>query len=177
MIPIRLICFLGNPGREYRYTRHNAPWMLIEYIPFDTVPVWQNKFKGMFAKTGLQHRQVVLLKPEVYMNKSGESLQLCMTFFKIPGEEILVVHDDLELPFGDVRIKKGNGLGGHNGLRSVSAVLGSREFHRLRIGIGRPDRGPVSSYVLSRFSMEEEAELPDVMVKGAGLLTELFRER
>ena len=175
MTLIRLICFLGNPGKEYRYTRHNAAWMLIDFLRFDTPPVWQNKFKGVFAKTGLQRRQVVLLKPEAYMNRSGESLQPGMTFFKIPREEILVVHDDLELPFGDVRIKEGGGLGGHNGLRSVSAVLGSRDFHRLRIGIGRPDRGSISSYVLSRFSREEEAELPEVMAKGAGILMELFR--
>ena len=175
MTPIRLICFLGNPGMEYRYTRHNAAWMLIEHISFDTLPVWQNKFKGVFAKTGLHRRQVVLLKPEVFMNRSGESLQACMTFFKISLKEILIVHDDLELPFGDVRIKEGGGLGGHNGLRSVSAVLGFRDFHRLRIGIGRPDRGSISSYVLSRFSREEEAELPEVVAKGAGILMELFR--
>ena len=176
MTPIRLICFLGNPGKEHRYNRHNAAWMLIEHISFDTELVWRNKFNGVFTKTDLQRRQMVLLKPEVYMNRSGESLQSCMTFFKIPRDKILVVHDDLELPFGDVRCKQGGGLGGHNGLRSVSAVLGSRDFHRLRIGIGRPHHGSVSSYVLSRFSREEEAELPDVMVKGASILMKLLME-
>jgi PTH1 family peptidyl-tRNA hydrolase len=136
---------------------------------------YRSKFKGEYA---LIHSPVKLisLKPMTFMNKSGESLRSCADFFSVSPGGILVIHDDLEITFGDVQIKKGGGLGGHNGLKSVRQHLGTPDFYRLRFGIGRPRRGSVSDFVLSRFSKEEEAELPDLLLKGVQILEEFIRK-
>ncbi|WP_319475545.1 aminoacyl-tRNA hydrolase [Marispirochaeta aestuarii] len=169
----RIICGLGNPGREYARSRHNIGWMLLE--AWQPSLDYRSKFKGEYA---LVHSPVKLisLKPMTFMNKSGESLRSCADFFSVPPGDILVIHDDLELTFGDVQIKKGGGLGGHNGLKSIRQHLGTPDFYRLRFGIGRPQRGSVSDFVLSRFSKEEEAELPDLLLKGVQILEEFIRK-
>lgn len=168
---IRLICALGNPGREYARTRHNYGWMLLnEWCHIDS---WSNKFKGEYA-TIHDPRKLILLKPLTLMNKSGESLRAASDFFAIEAEEILILHDDLELPFGQIEAKQGGGLGGHNGLKSIKQHLGTSEFWRLRLGIGRPRHGTVSNHVLSRFSKEEEIELPTILGQAAGKLTKLL---
>ena len=132
---IKLICALGNPGREYSATRHNVAWIFLsQWLP---ALDWQKKFKGEYALLH-QPRKLIFLKPLSFMNNSGESIRTCVDFFSLDAEEILVIHDDLELPFGEVVCKKGGGLGGHNGLKSVNQHLGTRDFHRLRLGIGRP---------------------------------------
>ena len=150
VVMIRLIVFLGNPGKQYEYTRHNAGWMVLSHVPFDRTPVFQNKFNGEFGQASLAGRQVYLLKPATLMNNSGKSTAACMNFYKIPPEEVLVVHDDLELAFGDIRPKTGGGMGGHNGLKSIMDALGTGDFPRLYIGIGRPEAGTgVVDHVLS----------------------------
>ena len=164
---IKLICALGNPGREYSATRHNAGWIFLGH--WQPGLEWQKKFKGEYAVLH-QPRKLIFLKPLSFMNNSGESVRACADFFSLEAEEILVIHDDLELPFGEVVCKKGGGLGGHNGLKSVNQHLGTKDFHRLRLGIGRPERGSVSNYVLARFSREEEAELPLVFRKGIDIM-------
>lgn len=166
---ISLIAFLGNVGREYEKTRHNAAWIAAEALAVCASVTWQHKFHGLYGRfsaavTG--GRAVHALKPETYMNLSGESVGQAAQFFKIPPNEILIVHDELELPLAAFSLKWSGGLGGHNGLRSVKSALGTADFWRLRIGIGRPDekkelgRHPdIAGYVLSPFLAEEAALL------------------
>ncbi len=164
---IKLICALGNPGREYTLTRHNAGWIFLD--SWQPGLDWQKKFKGEYAVSH-SPRKLTYLKPLTFMNKSGESLRACCDFFSIEADEILVIHDDLELAFGETLLKQGGGLGGHNGLKSIKQHLSTGDFHRLRLGIGRPDRGSVSNHVLSRFSPQEEAELSLMFSKAVGLM-------
>ena len=151
MLPsmIGLFVFLGNPGKEYARTRHNAGFLLLDYLR----PSFsgQLKYHGLFSSEG----KLRILKPMTMMNRSGLSVRECASFYKIPAENILIAHDDLELPLGAVRLQKGGGLQGHNGLRSVKESLGSDSFHRLRIGIGRPAHGDVRLYVTSPFTADE----------------------
>ena len=164
--------FLGNPGNQYRLTRHNAGWMVLDQPPFCDVSGWQKKFKGSWSQLRLDGRSVVLLKPETHMNKSGESVQAAARFFKTRPEEIIVVHDDVELTFGGCAIRAGGGLAGHNGLRSIVQHLSTQEFWRLRIGVGRPGRGDLHHHVLGRFNEEEEAELETLLSQAAARLVE-----
>jgi len=168
---IKMMVFLGNPGQQYRNTRHNAAWLCAEYIESLKEGNWQKKFKGSWLGTGTGERKIINLKPETFMNKSGESVAAAATFFKLRTEEILVVHDDLEMSFGEIGFRTGGGLAGHNGLKSIATHLGSRDFHRFRIGIGRPAHGSVSSWVTGRFSREEEIQLPLILERSAGILT------
>ncbi len=150
---IRMAVFLGNTGRGYASTRHNAGFMLADHLfPSASYSV---KFHSAYAKEG----GLVILKPLTQMNLSGTAVSEAATFFKIPSEEILVVHDDLEIPLGKAVWRLGGGLQGHNGLRSIKERIGTAAFWRLRIGIGRPVHGDVANYVLSPFSEEEKAVL------------------
>ena len=163
---------MGNPGREYRQTRHNLGWMCVDAWRPDLD--WTKKFKGEYAVLHAP-RRLTVLKPLTFMNKSGESLRACMDFFSLGTDEIIILHDDLELPLGELLVKRGGGLGGHNGLKSVKQHLGTPDFLRLRLGIGRPRHGSVSNHVLSRFSREEEIELPSILSRACALLDrELF---
>jgi len=152
---IRLYAFLGNYGREYALNRHNVAWLFLESLPFYRELRWERKFKGRVATRETESGRVWLLIPETYMNLSGDSAAELMRFYQIAPAELLAVHDELELPFGTFGLKNGGGLGGHNGLRSLEARLGTRDFARLRFGIGRPDHPDVAGYVLSDFSREE----------------------
>ena len=166
---IKLVCALGNPGREYARTRHNSGWMILGALPFSLA--FEKKFKGEYAGYFLTPgTRTLFLKPLTFMNKSGESLRACTDFFSIAPDEILVVHDDLELGFGAVQTKSGGGLGGHNGLKSIVQHTGTKDFKRLRFGIGRPAKGSVSSYVLSRFTHDEEIELERHIKSAADIL-------
>ncbi len=176
---IRLVVFLGNPGTEYRNTRHNAGWMLLERLPGVDSVAWQKKFKGTVGELPVPsefgaHR-ILLLRPETFMNLSGESVQPATAFYKIDPRETVVVHDEIELPFGTISVRLGGGLGGHNGLRSIAALLGTNNFGRLRIGVGRPERGSVSSYVLGRFTPDEEPQLDRLLSGSAEILLEVLR--
>ena len=187
---IKLVAFLGNYGREYDKTRHNVAWYFEDSFPFASSISWQNKFKGEFAViTPEQLSQwacdnkicskkdgspvlvpedapahIYLLKPLTYMNLSGDSIIEAANFYKIKPEEILVVHDELELAIGFVSLKWSGGLGGHNGLRSTKAVLNTPDFFRLRFGIGRPenDKISVADYVLGHFSSEQQEIMQNV---------------
>jgi len=175
---IRLAAFLGNPGLEYSRNRHNAGRMLAKALPFYSSLSWKKKFNGLYASYNDCH----FLMPDTYMNLSGISVQPAAAFFKIDIKEIIVIHDELELPLGCVSLKFSGGLGGHNGLRSMNKNFGSADFWRLRLGIGRPDSrlpgegGPEGSgdgivdWVLSDFSKNERDILVPVLDAGAGLL-------
>ncbi len=165
-IVIRLVVFLGNPGKEYERTRHNIGWLVADALPFASELAWREKFKGLTSTRA----GTTFLKPTTFMNRSGESVAACASFFRIAPGEMLVVHDDMERPFGRVELRSGGGLGGHNGLRDIVRVLGTPDFVRLRCGISRPARGNPSSHVLGRFSPEEEAELPEMLSQAAALL-------
>ncbi len=169
---IRLVFFLGNPGRKYASTRHNLAWLVLEDLSFYSDLSWKRKFRGEVAQKTIQGERLVLLKPLTFMNRSGGCVREAAGFFKIAPAEILVVHDEVELEFDQIRFKWGGGLGGHNGLRSVSESLDTKEFCRLRLGIGRPVRGEVSSYVLGGFSREQEEMLPEFLDKAARELEE-----
>lgn len=174
---IRLVCFLGNPGKEYRFTRHNVGWMLLDSAFPDLG--FRGKFNADIAEVLPSRAQggekLRILRPTQYMNRSGESIGRAVAFFQLDIQEVCVVHDDLELPFGSIALKRGGGLGGHNGLRSVKAALGDPGFFRLRIGVGRPKHGKVDSFVLSRFSPDEEAVLPRILEAARQRLEEAVR--
>lgn len=152
----RLIVGLGNPGSKYAYSRHNIGWDTFEELSFYNELKWTEKFKGLYAVYNNGGEKIYFLKPQTYMNLSGESVQPLMAFFKIPMENILVIHDELDLPFGTIAFKKGGGLAGHNGLKSIAATLGTQDFKRVRVGIGRPQHGDVSNWVLSGYTGEDK---------------------
>lgn len=166
-----LVVGLGNPGRQYASTRHNVGWMVLdELASAHAADSFRKKFSGEYAKVIIEGRTAYLLRPETYMNASGRSVQPAAAFFDIEPSNIIALHDELDLPFGEVRIKRGGGHAGHNGLRSMIQHLGAPDFVRIRIGIGRPPpgfRGEVADYVLSSFDPVERAELPDVVKKAA----------
>jgi peptidyl-tRNA hydrolase, PTH1 family len=150
-----LVAGLGNPGREYARTRHNAGHLVCDEIGRREGTSFRSKFSGELAELRLDGSRVALLKPQTYMNESGRSVAAAVRFFKLPPERLLVVHDEVDLDLGRLQARMGGGLAGHNGLRSVAQQLGTPEFMRLRIGIGRPERGdprPVADWVLSPFS-------------------------
>jgi peptidyl-tRNA hydrolase, PTH1 family len=156
-----LVAGLGNPGREYERTRHNVGWLVLEELARRHDGSWRSKFSGSLAEVRLDGLRLGLLKPETYMNESGRSVGAAAHFFKVEPERLLVVHDDVDLEPGRLQARAGGGLAGHNGLRSLAQHLGSQEFERLRIGVGRPGRGDprsVSDWVLSGFAPEDNAE-------------------
>jgi peptidyl-tRNA hydrolase, PTH1 family len=167
---IKAAAFLGNPGRQYSRTRHNLPWMLLDYLSFARTLSWGKKFNGLLALHPVAGRKVSLIKPLTAMNKSGECVQKALHFFKFHPGELLVVHDDTELEFGQIDFKSGGGLSGHNGLRSILQTAGTRDFLRMRLGISRPSRGKLSSHVLGGFTLDESAVLPRYLESGAGAL-------
>jgi len=168
---IRLYAFLGNHGREYRGNRHNVAWQFLETLAFYGELRWERRFKGRFAQRETEAGRVWILMPETYMNLSGDSAAELMRFFQIEPAELLAVHDEIEMAFGSFGFKMGGGLGGHNGLRSLEARLGTRDYARLRFGIGRPEHPDVAGYVLSDFSAgEREALACSVFPKAAAAL-------
>ena len=180
---IKLAAFFGNPGPGYARNRHNAGRLLAMALPFYPSLSWQKKFKGLYTSYNEQH----FLMPETYMNLSGESVFAAASFYKIKIEEIIVVHDELELPLGTISLKLAGGLGGHNGLRSMKKCFGTADCWRLRIGIGRPGtRLPgeggapietcpeITDWVLNNFSKPEEELLIPTLDAGANLLMQTF---
>ena len=199
---IKLVAFLGNYGKEYEKTRHNVSWYFEDSLPFAGKLSWQSKFKGEIASfTPAELSQwaceakicskkdgspvlvpeeapahIYFLKPMTYMNLSGDSIIEVANFYKIAPSEIMVVHDELELAPGFVSLKWSGGLGGHNGLRSTKAVLGTSDFFRLRFGIGRPDNENISvaDYVLSRFTPDQQELMQNVFSQTNLLLVKLL---
>lgn len=179
---VRLYAFFGNHGREYARNRHNVAWQFLESLPFFGELRFDRKFKGRYASwqdpTGSPPQdRLYFLMPETYMNLSGDSVAELARFHQVGIDEILVVHDELELPFGSFGFKLGGGLGGHNGLRSMEARFGTRDFRRLRFGIGRPAHPDVAGYVLEDFTRDEREALEcSVFPKAATALELCMRE-
>lgn len=197
---IKLVAFLGNYGREYADTRHNVAWQFEDSLPFAGKLSWQNKFKGKFSAIDMKNlsewcaesgvlskkdgspvpvfddapNQIFFLKPETYMNLSGESIIEAANFYKIKPEETLLVHDELELPLGTVSLKWSGGLGGHNGLRSAKAVFGTADFWRIRFGLTKPAGRDIADYVLSSFTSDERIILSQVFPQAANLFAKVI---
>lgn len=158
-----LVVGLGNPGAQYSKNRHNVGFMLIDrLVDRWKAPALKDKFQGRFTRGTISGEEFVLLTPLTYMNLSGESVRKAMDFFKVPIANVLVVHDEMDVPFREVRVKVGGGAAGHNGLKSI-IQHGTADFVRLRIGVGRPPRGSAEDWVLGNFDVSESAELPDVL--------------
>ena len=156
-----LVAGLGNPGREHGGHRHNAGRMVVEELGRRHGASWRGKFSGRLGEVRLDDRRLALLEPDTFMNDSGRSVAPAVRFFKVEPEQLLVVHDEVDLELGRLQVRHGGGLAGHNGLRSIASALGTPDFLRLRVGVGRPGRGDprdVSDYVLSNFVPEDDAE-------------------
>ena len=175
-----LLVGLGNPGSEYAKNRHNVGFMAVErwLDRHGTAGAdgWRDKFHSAFSSVSGAFGRCVLLQPQTFMNRSGKAVSAAATFFRIPPTKIVVVHDELDFEFGRLAVKKGGGHGGHNGLRDIIAATGSRDFVRVRVGIGRPPRGnmDVSAWVLKDFSAAEAAELSDVVDRAQAAATAVF---
>ncbi|SFV59448.1 Peptidyl-tRNA hydrolase [hydrothermal vent metagenome] len=168
-----LLVGLGNPGPKYSLTRHNVGFMVIGQLinELDANRLASSSFNGELYKADTNY----LLKPLTYMNLSGESVVKVADYFKIDTEDIIVVHDDLDLPFGSLRFKRDGGHGGHNGLKSIDAHVG-KEYIRIRIGIGKPERKTeVASYVLSDFNQEEQKHLQKIIIQASDAAKELLK--
>jgi peptidyl-tRNA hydrolase, PTH1 family len=172
-----LVAGLGNPGREYERTRHNVGWMVADELARRHGGSFRSKFSGRVAEVRAGEKRLALLKPETYMNESGRSVGAAGRFFKVPPERILLVHDDVDLEEGRLQARRGGGLAGHNGLRSIAQHLGTNDFLRLRIGVGRPERGdrrPVADYVLSPF--DPHVDVDDLVARAADAVELLAAE-
>jgi PTH1 family peptidyl-tRNA hydrolase len=156
-----LVVGLGNPGREYVHNRHNVGHMVVDELARRHDASWRSKFSGRLADVRIDDHKVGLLKPETFMNDSGRSVKAAAQFFKVEPDAILVIHDESDLELGRLQARRGGGLAGHNGLRSVAQHLGTPDFLRLRVGVGRPGRGDrrdLADYVLADFEPHEDAE-------------------
>ncbi|HPX25879.1 MAG TPA: aminoacyl-tRNA hydrolase [Treponemataceae bacterium] len=177
---IQLAAFLGNYGKKYEKNRHNVAWLFADSMSTVNSLSFTKKFKGDYAlekNTSITEKRedpLYYIKPETYMNLSGESIAELANFYKIKPENILVVHDELELPLGTISLKWSGGLGGHNGLRSAKACLGTADFWRLRFGIGRPDHNDVAGYVLSDFNADERICLSQIFPQAEEFFTTLM---
>ncbi|MBM7601296.1 PTH1 family peptidyl-tRNA hydrolase [Virgibacillus halotolerans] len=166
---MKCIVGLGNPGRKYKDTRHNIGFMVIEeLLDRHQWKLDKKKFNGKYSMEFSKGEKVILLQPQTYMNLSGESIRPLMDFYDMNTEDVLVIYDDLDLPTGKIRLRQKGGHGGHNGIRSTIDHLGTKEFKRLRIGIGRPTTPiPVVDYVLQSFSREQQDDVVSSVKKAA----------
>ncbi|MET0560313.1 MAG: aminoacyl-tRNA hydrolase [Gaiellaceae bacterium] len=172
-----LVAGLGNPGPRHERDRHNVGWMVVDEVARRCDASFKSKFNGRLAETRLGDQRIALLRPETYMNESGRSISAAARFFKVPTEDVVVLHDDVDLEFGRMQARAGGGLAGHNGLRSIAQALGGQDFLRLRIGVGRPGRGDprdVAGYVLSPFDPDEDRD--GIVSQAADAVELLVRE-
>jgi PTH1 family peptidyl-tRNA hydrolase len=178
---MKLICGLGNPGREYERHRHNIGFMVVEaMLPRARGELNQDKFQARVGQGTLGGERILFVEPQTYMNLSGRSLAEAARFYKVAVEDILVIHDELDLPFGRLQLKAGGGTGGHNGLKSSVQSLGADGFIRLRFGIGKPE-GPnakerVAGYVLSNFDDGERRQLEELIGRASDMAETWARE-
>jgi len=171
-----LIVGLGNPGGQYVLNRHNVGFMAADILAHDyNAGSESSKFSGLLRSATVDGKKVLLLKPQTYMNLSGESVQKAMQFYKIKPEHVIVIHDEIDLPAAEVRAKQGGGHAGHNGLRNIDQHIG-KNYHRIRIGVGHPgNKDDVSNYVLQNFSKEEQNTwLPEVLADIPNVLEDVL---
>jgi PTH1 family peptidyl-tRNA hydrolase len=166
-----LVAGLGNPGKRYADTRHNIGFHVVaRVVERAGAGAWRKKFSGVITEVEIHSKRVLALMPSTYMNESGESVAGAASFYKVAPNDVLVVHDELDLPFGVLRLKIGGGEAGHNGLKSVTERLGTRDYVRLRVGVGKPPAGfsgTGADYVLQAFAPAERARLGDIVDQAA----------
>ena len=201
----KVIAGLGNPGERYARTRHNMGFLFADLVAERSVQghtgksAWREKFGGLVCDAAVEGQKLLLIKPTAFMNRSGQPIVEALQFYRIPPESLIVVHDDIDLPFGTVRLKKGGGDGGHNGIKSIAGFLGNRDFTRIRLGVGRPERGlsagaggsastapadegasgerpDIAAWVLGRFSTQEQDGIPNFLSRGFEALQVLIKE-
>lgn len=154
---MKLIAGLGNPGKKYDQTKHNTGFMALDhYLNKNNLDLDKDKFEGLWTKQKINGEDVIFLEPQTFMNDSGKSIAQVANFFKIAAEDILVIHDDMDMPIGKIRIRANGKSGGHNGIKSIMACLGTNNFNRLKIGIRHPQKESVVSWVLSPFNDEQQ---------------------
>ena len=172
-----LVGGIGNPGETYSRHRHNVGFMALDSLAGRVSNItWQNRFDGHLTRFRKGQINLLLLKPLTYMNRSGKSIAKAAMFYQIPGERLILIHDDMDLPFGEIKIKMGGGAAGHNGVQSVISEMGSDRFCRIRIGIGRPESDTGPDYVLSDFTSEEEDKLDEILKQAADAALLVYRE-
>jgi len=173
-----LLVGLGNPGARYARTRHNIGFMAVDAWcdKATSSPSWSEKWKAQVATIGTGSARVVAVKPQTFMNRSGQSVVPAAQFLRVPPAQILVVHDEVDFQLGRLAVKKGGGHGGHNGLRDILQLLGSGDFLRIRLGIGRPVHGEVADHVLSDFLPDERTVVDDLLERAVGAITCVTRE-
>ena len=174
-----LVVGLGNPGGEYKLTRHNIGFMAVDYcLQGLGNPSAKNQFKAEIFQTKIGEHQVLFCKPQTFMNLSGESVQPLMGFFKIPLDHLIVIHDEIDQPFGQMKIQKNRGHGGHNGIKSITGLMGTMDYTRLRLGVGRPENPQfnVADYVLGKFTQDEFSQLPDFLNKAGDALEAIMND-
>ncbi len=168
---MKIIVGLGNPGEKYVKTRHNVGFMVIDRLSqLFEMGLAQKKFQSLFYKKSVAQEDIVLLKPQTFINLSGHAVKEAADMYKVSLQDIMVICDDLDLPLGKLRVRRSGGSGGHRGIESLIASLGSRDFSRLRVGIGRPAVGGAADYVLSRFSKEEYPLIEETLDKSCQAL-------
>jgi PTH1 family peptidyl-tRNA hydrolase len=173
----KLIVGLGNPGPKYQWTRHNAGFMVLDRLSYRAgIPITRKTFSGLYGEGNHREERLLLLKPQTFMNLSGRSVNPALHFHRLSLQDLIVIHDDLDIPFGQVKLKEGGGHAGHNGLRSLLQELGSGQFIRIRVGIGRPLQGDAADYVLSTFNRDEMGHLPRLLDGVVDLLELLLTE-
>jgi len=175
-IDLKVIVGLGNPGSKYTETRHNAGFWFIEEVARKYAATFRTdkKFHGEVAKVSIEGKDIWLLKPDTFMNRSGLAVQSLLSFYRLTAEQLLVAHDEIDLPPGTARLKTGGGHGGHNGLRDIISQLGSKDFHRLRIGVGHPgNKDQVVDYVLHSASRDDRILIDRDIDDAVAVLPEL----
>ena len=172
-----LLVGLGNPGSKYEWTRHNIGFMLIDRLASRwRIDLTRQRFGAFLGQGLIGTRRVCCLKPQTYMNLSGQSVSRAASFFDVSPGAMVVAHDDIDLAFGALRLKLGGGAGGHKGLKSIDQLIGDQNYFRLRLGVGRPEHGDVSGYVLQRFGAMEQAEMGDLLDRACDALEMLLKE-
>jgi PTH1 family peptidyl-tRNA hydrolase len=176
-MPAKLIVGLGNPGSKYLWTRHNAGFMVLDELARRAgIPVTRKTFSGLYGEGSYRGERLLLLKPQTFMNLSGRSVNPALHFHRLSLQDLIVIHDDIDVPFGRIKLKEGGGHAGHNGLRSLMQELGGGQFTRIRVGVGRPLHGDAADYVLSAFGRDEQALLPRILEGAVDFLELLLAE-
>jgi len=175
---VKIIVGLGNPGIPYRMTRHNIGFQVVDRLAkIDHIPICTKRFKSLYGTGGIDSQKVILMKPTTFMNRSGEAVKKATDFFHLKMDDLVVVHDDLDLPLGRIRFKQKGGDGGHQGVRSIIESMGENGFLRLKVGIGRPPEGmDPAEYVLEAFDKVEKSDLDQVLSRAAESLKVMLLE-
>ncbi|MFR0584841.1 aminoacyl-tRNA hydrolase [Lactobacillus porci] len=172
---MKLIAGLGNPGAKYDHTKHNTGFMALDhYLKEKGLTLDRDKFEGLYSKQKINGEDVILLEPQTYMNESGRSVAQIAKFFKIAPEDILIIHDDMDMPIAKIRIRAGGKSGGHNGIKSIIADLGTEKFNRLKIGIRHPQKQSVVSWVLTPFDADQQKAMDQAFATSAKIIDDFI---